>query len=232
MMTKFNFKYLFVFWAMVLSLMFIPVCKEAHALFDAGSMVSQVPNTIQQYANKVTTYANKVVKWTLQAYKSVQDFFKKLFSRKNTKVPGTKKIKESKVADIKSEDSIREAFPKLFFQYPSLDPTDQHKYEAKGEEFYEDTLIEAFTAVRELEKKLVQIDTQIAQAKTDYSQADDMNKGLENNYMINATTDQLMAIIQELVAIKSQLIAANAVHGEVDPLYTGDDQVIVNFNSK
>ena len=50
--------------------------------------------------------------------------------------------------------------------------------------------------------------------------------------MINATTDQLMAIIQELVAIKSQLVAANAVHGEVDPLYTGDDQVIVNFNSK
>lgn len=232
MMIKFSFKYLFVFWAMVLSLTFIPVCKEAHALFDAGSMVSQVPNTIQQYANKVTTFANKVVKATLQAYKSIEDFFKKLFSRKNTKVPGTKEIKESKVADIKSEESIREAFPKLFFQYPSLDPTEQHKYEAKGEEFYEDTLIEAFTAVRELEKDLIKIDTQIAQAKTDYSQADDMNKGLENNYMINATTDQLMAIIQELVAIKSQLVAANAVHGEVTPLYTGDDKSGVNFNSK
>lgn len=231
-MTKFNFKYLFVFWGMVLSLMFIPVCKEAHALFDAGSMVSQVPNTIQSYANKVTTFANKVIKKTLQIYKSIQDFFKNLFSRKNTKVPGTKEIKKSKVADIKSEESIREAFPKLFFQYPSMDPVHMHKYEAEGEEFYEDTLIEAFTAVRELEKKLVEIDTQIAQAKTDYSQADDMNKGLENNYMINVTTDKLMAYIQELVAIKSQLIAAKAVYSEVVPLYTGDEQVIVNFNSK
>ena len=232
MMTKFNFKYLFVLWGMALSLMFIPVNKEAHALFDAGSMVSHVPNTIQQYANKVTTYANKVIKGTLQVYKSIQDFFKNLFSRKKTKVPGTKEIKESKVADIKSEESIREAFPKLFFQYPSLDPTYQHKYEAEGEEFYEDTLIEAFTAVRELEKQLGALDTKIAEAKTQYSQADDMNKGLENNYMINVTTDQLMTIIQELVAIKSQLVAANAVHGEVKPLYSGDEESGVNFNSK
>lgn len=231
-MKKYSFKYLFVFLALVVSLTCAPVYKEAHALFDPGSMVTQVPNTIKSYANKVTTFANKIVKATLQAYKSIQDFFKNLFSKKSTKIPGTKEIKKSKVADIEDEASIRSAFQKLFFQYPSLDPTVQSKYQEEGQEFYEDTIIESFTAVRELEKQLGALDTKIAEAKTQYTKADDLNGGLNNNYMINVTTDQLLTIIQELVAIKSQLVAANGVHGEVKPLYTGNEVSGVNFNSK
>ncbi len=223
-MTKFSFKYLFIFLAMSFSLTCAPVYKEAHALFDPGSMVTQVPNTIKSYANKVTTFANKVVKGILQAYKSIQDFFKNLFSKKSTKVPGTKEIKKSKVADIEDEASVREAFPKLFFQYPSLDPVVQRQYREKGQEFYEDTVIEAFTAVRELEKQLGALDVKIAETKTQYTKADDLNGGLNNNYMINVATDQVLTIIQELVAIKSQLTAARAVESEVDPLYTGNEE--------
>lgn len=231
-MINFRIKHLFIFLVMTFSLTCAPIYKEAQALFDPGSMVSQVPNTIQSFASKVTTYANKVIKTTLQIYKSIEDFFKNLFSRKNSGVPGTKKIKKSTVANIEDENSIREVFPKLFFQYPSNDPTQKHKYEAEGQEFYEDTFIEAFTAVRELEKQLGEMDIKIAEAKTQYTQADSLNKGLNNNIMINMTMDQVLTIVQELVAIKAQLVAAKAVQGEVKPLYMGDDEAGVDFDSK
>lgn len=202
---------------MVLSLTIMP--KDASALFDPGSLATQVPNTVGSVANKAATYANKVIRTTLQTYKSLQDFFKNLFGRKETKIPGTKEIKESKIVDVNNEEAIREVFPSLFFRYPSNDPDEQLAYKHEGQEFFEDTMIEAFTAVRELEKKLITIDAQIVTAEKEYTQAEDLNGGLYNKYMISATTDQVLMVIQELVAIKSQMTAAYAVHGEVDPLY-------------
>ena len=123
-----------------------------------------------------------------------------------------------------SEEEIRKVFPGLFFRYPSSNPDDQLAYKHEGQEFFEDTMIEAFTAVRELEKKLTEIDTQIVTAEQQYTKADDMNGGLYNKYMISATTDQILMVIQELVAIRSQMTAAYAVHGEVEPLYMGTDE--------
>lgn len=210
---------LFIFFSMIISLTFLPINNDAVAFFDPGSLTTQVPNTVASVANKVATYANKAIKATLQAYKSLEDFFKNLFSRKKTKIPGTKVIKESKVVDVADEAAIRDVFPTLFFRYPSEDPDEQLAYEHEGQEFFEDTIIEAFTAVRELEKKILEIDTQIVTAEKEYTKAEDLNGGLYNKYMISATTDQMLIVIQELVAIKSQLTAAYAVHGEVDPLY-------------
>lgn len=218
MMNKLCLK-LFIFSCMVISLTFLPLKNDAMAFFDPGSLTTQVPNTVASVANKVTTYANKAIKATLQVYKSIEDFFKNLFSRKKTKIPGTKVIKESKVVDVSDEEAIREIFPELFFRYPSENPDEQLMYEREGQEFFEDTMIEAFTAVRELEKKMIELDTQIVTAEKEYTKADDLNGGLYNKYMISATTDQILIVIQELVAIKSQMTAAYAVHGEVDPLY-------------
>lgn len=210
-----------LFILMVVFLMFqiLFQSREAQALFDPGSLATQAPNTVQSVTNQATTLANKVIKGTLQLYKSIEDFFSNLFSRKETKVPGTKTIKESKVADISSEEAIRTAFPTLFFRYPSEDPNEQLAYKHEAQEFFEDTMIEAFTAVRELEKELVKIDEQIVTAEKEYTQAEDLNGGLYNRYMISATTNQVLMTIQELVAIKSQMTAAYAVHGEVEPLY-------------
>lgn len=218
MMNKLYLK-LFIFSCLIISLIFLPLKNEAMAFFDPGSLTTQVPNTVASVANKVTTYANKAIKATLQVYKSIEDFFKNLFSRKKTKIPGTKVIKESKIVDVSDEEAIREVFPKLFFRYPSEDPDEQLMYEREGQEFFEDTMIEAFTAVRELDKKMIELDTQIVTAEKEYTKADDLNGGLYNKYMISATTDQILIVIQELVAIKSQMTAAYAVHGEVDPLY-------------
>ena len=211
--------HLFIFISLIISLTIIPIKNDAIALFDPGSLATQVPNTVAAVTNKVTTYANKVIKITLQVYKSIEDFFKNLFSRKNTKIPGTKTIKESKIVDITDEAAVRDIFPTLFFRYPSNEPDDQLAYKHEGQEFFEDTIIEAFTAVRELEKKVTEIDMQIVTAEQNYTQAEDLNGGLYNKYMISATTDQVLIVIQELVAIKAQLTAAYAVHGEVEPLY-------------
>ncbi len=215
---------LFIFINMLIVLTLLPLRNDAVAFFDPGSLTTQVPNTVASVANKVATYANKVIKMTLQAYKSLEDFFKNLFSRKETKIPGTKVIKESKVVDVADEEAIREKFPTLFFRYPSEDPDEQLAYKHEGQEFFEDTMIEAFTAVRELEKKLLEVDTQIVTAEKEYTQAEDLNGGLYNKYMISATTDQVLIVIQELTAIKSQMTAAYAVHGEVEPLYMKEDK--------
>ncbi len=210
---------LFILIFVTLNLIIFPIQNEAIALFDAGSLTTQVPNTINSAINKATSYANKIVKKTLQIYKSVQDFFKGLFSKKDTKIPGTKQIVESKVIDISNEEEIREIFPELFFRYPSKNINIQNAYKHKGQEFYEDTMIEAFTAVREMEKQLLKLDMEIVRVENEYTKAEDMNTGLYNRYMISQSTDQVMALIQELVAIKAQMTAAFAVKGEVEPLY-------------
>ncbi len=215
---------LFILVMIIFSVLTLFSKAQAFPLFDPGSLASQVGNTVTATANKVTTFNNKVVKGILQTYKSIEDFFANLFTRKETKVPGTKEIKESKVADMSSEESIRETFPELFFRYPSFDPNIQLAYKHEGKEFFEDTMIEAFTAVREMEKQLIKLDEEIAKTEEDYSDAEDLNGGLNNIYMISAQTDKVMTIIQELVAIKSQMTAAYAVYGEVDPIYAAQEK--------
>lgn len=220
-MSGINLKLLFV--SLMVSLVLFTNRAEAVAFFDPGSMATQVVNGVNATLNKVSTFANKVVKGTLNKLKALADKFTSRFSKKEeTKVPGTKEIKESKIADIYNENSIKPAFKKLFFEYPSDQERIQRLYDDKQREFYDDTIIEAFTAVRELEKNLVKLDKKIADASTTYTEAEDYNGGLYNNYKIEVETDQLLMIIQELVAIKAQLASASAMRDKVKPLYHGE----------
>ena len=167
-MSGFNLKLLFI--CLVVSLVFFSSRAEAIGFFDPGSMATQVVNGVNATLNKVSTIANKVVKGTLNKLKALVDKFTSRFNKKEeTKIPGTKEIKESKIADIYDENSIRPAFQKLFFEYPSDQERIQLQYDDKRREFYDDTIIEAFTAVRELEKNLVAIDKRIATAGTTYT---------------------------------------------------------------
>lgn len=228
-MSGFNLKLLFV--CLVVSLVFFSNRAEAVGFFNPGSMATQVVNGVNATLNKVSTIANKVVKGTLNKLKALVDKFTSRFNKKEeTKIPGTKEIKESKIADIYDENSIRPAFQKLFFEYPSDQERIQLLYDDKRREFYDDTIIEAFTAVRELEKNLVKIDKKIAAAGTTYTKADDYNGGLYNNYMIEVETDELMMIIQELVAIKAQMAAASAMRDKVKPLYHGKASVGIQLD--
>ncbi len=218
-MMKNSLAKLFILVIVTLNLVIIPLNNDAMAIFDPGSLTTQIPNTVNSVTNKVTSFTNNIVKKTLQLYKSAKDFFKGLFSRKNTQLPGTKKIEESKVVDITSEEEIRNIYPELFFRYPSKDINVRNAYKEERQEFYEDTIIEAFTAARQMEKKLLEMDMEIVRLEEDYTKAEDLNQGLYNRYMIDQTTDQYLAMLQELVALKAQMQSAYYTRFEIEPTY-------------
>lgn len=188
---------------------------------DPGAMATQIINDVNAEINRVGSLVMGNVKKALNNIKSLVDKFKNILSKKDNKVPGTKEIQESKAVDIYDENSIRPAFQELFFEYPSDQPRIQIAYKAKGREFYDDTLIEAFTAVRELEKSSLKLDQKIIDYTKETRDAKDRNQGLYNLYRINQATDELMMILQELVAIKAQMVAAGAVLNRVEPLFNG-----------
>lgn len=210
-------------------LSFCLISSRANAFFgllpscvnDPGAMATQIINNVNAEINKIGSTVMKGVKKALNNIKSLVDKFENMLSKKDNKVPGTKEIEKSSLVDIYDENSIRPAFHKLFFEFPSDQPRIQQAYSAKGREFYDDTLIEAFTAVRELEKSSMKLNQKIIDYKKEAQKADDRNTGIYNLYRINQATDELMMITQELVAIKVQMAAARAVLNRVEPLYNG-----------
>ena len=59
-------------------------------------------------------------------------------------------IAKCKVANMKNESEVREAFIKLFLQYPTTKPAKMAEYEAIGRQFQMDSTIEAIVTGREL----------------------------------------------------------------------------------
>lgn len=205
---------------------------DAFSFFDPGSGASQAINTINETAGKVETFVNDTVKGNLNEIKSTVDGYVSDFSlkKKESKIPGTKDIVESKIAKNNDETAVKAAIHKIAFSYTSPMEIEQRKYNAKGQELYEDVVIEAATAVDNIEKDLILIDQQIATAITDSSNAEDYNKTLYNSYKMDLATDQVLSRIQELMAINAQLIAARAIADEVEPLYYGPANTGIKFN--
>lgn len=203
-------------------LMSLLMCtSRAEATIDFGMMITQIPRTVGQTVNGVITEANRIIKTTLAIIKSVQDIFAGIFSKKGNKIPGTKEIVESRLVDIYDENSLSQGFKTTFLTYPSEDRQVQLLYLAKGTQFYQDTVIEAFTSVRELEKTKIELEAKVATAETDFLKGGDYNTVLFNNYQANITTYDLLSTIQELVAIKTQLATANFIREQVQPVYYG-----------
>lgn len=225
-----NFKNKFLFTAIFCGCLFYSTVSQAFLLsflkglppvpvFDPGSLATQIPNNLNATLNQVATLNSKIVKQYLSKVKSVLEKYLDKLDKSEVKIPGTKSLEESSVADIYDEVSIREAYKKLFFTYPSDDIHVQNRYKEKGIEFFNDTVIEAFTSVRELEKEIIAYDDKILEWQKEYTEAKDYNVGLYNNFKTSQALDELMIIVQELIAIKTQLQAASAVRGTVEPLY-------------
>lgn len=51
-------------------------------------------------------------------------------------------------ADVYDPDSIEDAVQKLFFTYPAYEKFEKDKYDAYRDKFYEDSIIEIYTASR------------------------------------------------------------------------------------
>lgn len=226
-MVKCKSKFLFIFF--LLSFLFMSSNAKALGFLgllpsfvhDPGAMATQFINNVNAEINKYGSIVMGEVKKTLNGIKSLVDQFKNLLGKKEDKVPGTKEIEKSKIVDIYDENSIKPAFQELFFEYPSDQPRIQLAYKDKGREFYEDTLIEAFTAVRELEKSSNKLNQKIIDITNETRKSDNRNQGLYNLYRINQGIDEVATILQELIAIKAQMAAASAVLNRVEPLYNG-----------
>ena len=87
---------------------------------------------------------------------------KKDKNKKEKAVPGSKKIAECKIADIEKPSSVKKAFYKLFLAYPSDKSDEMAAYRDKASEFYQDTIVEAYVASRELEKELDELEKNFA----------------------------------------------------------------------
>lgn len=221
-----------LFLSLVMGLSLISTKVEAFAFFDPGSGATQALNTVNETAGKVETFVNDTVKGNLNNIKSSVDKFTSNFmkKKKESKLPGTKEIVESKIAKNDDEVSVKTAITTIAFRYTSPMEIEQRKYREKRQELYEDIIIEAATAVDNVEKDLNTVDQQIATTISESSNAEDYNTALYNSYKMDLATDQVLTRVQELQAIKAQVISARAIADEVDPLYYGAVSSGIQFN--
>ena len=150
-------------------------------VIDVADDAVYYSNLATNFINNATTQMNVAIQTiNLQATALLSKFVGKFqgfmggIFKKKQKLPSTKQIEESTVADIYDPVSVQSAMYPMFFQYPAdCDDTTNHEnmedckyYNAMRREFYEDTVIEIYTAVRELEKKFPEIETSMASLET------------------------------------------------------------------
>ncbi|MBQ8464489.1 MAG: hypothetical protein IJ545_00600 [Alphaproteobacteria bacterium] len=191
-------------------------------------------NLATNVVNNATTQMNVVVQtMNLQATSLLSKFVGKFqgfmggIFKKKQELPGTKKIEESTVADIYDPVSVQKAMYPMFFEYPAdcddtSDPENAKNceyYKQMRSEFYEDTVIEIYTAVRELEKKFPEIEESIASLETSLAAGEKgaenpengKNAIIKNLYNTYDTLNSILKIIEEIEAMKAQYFAAQAI---------------------
>lgn len=167
-----------------------------------------------------------------------------LHKKPNTpNIPVARKIENSTVADIQDEDSLAEAFEKLFMRYPLdiLDefPEDQtavrNAYDDMGKMYVNDSLIEMYLAVRSLDERMSMLKAEFDKLSSCYVQgngsagqegslcqgasATDANQGIWNNYYrINLIYDSMLRITEELNAIYANYEVTQAMRRGLRPL--------------
>lgn len=164
-----------------------------------------------------------------------------IFQKKgdSTWITSSRKIKNSKIADIKDEDSIVEAFHTLFLtypadvlaEYPNNPEAVKQAYVEKGVEFGNDAMLEMYITVRELEEKLVTLKKEFDELSACYVQGESSNSDLcesasttdnelgvwTNYYKINSIYDSVLKITEELTVLKAQYEVSQAIQAGIEP---------------
>lgn len=117
---------------------------------EAATVGKGVQETVLT-AKKLQTATQNTINNTRAALNSVFNFdFKALTD--GTQNPGQMEIVSCEVGDISADvydpDSIEDAVQKLFFTYPAYEKFEKDKYDAYRDKFYEDSIIEIYTASR------------------------------------------------------------------------------------
>lgn len=134
---------------------FCPMCV-APAISTAVSyydQVKEIRKDLEKYTDMTTlkqmalTYAAKMGTTTFNKWKQSKEKRKKIISYART-------IKDSTIADLKDEASVKDAFIKLFMQYPSDKAQVKEAYKTLGEQLKMDTTMEMYLTAIEMEKEL------------------------------------------------------------------------------
>ena len=155
-------------------------------------------------------------------------------------ISSARKIEKSKIADITDEDSIVEAFYELFLTYPTDIIAEfphnpeavKQAYRNKSVEFGNDTMVEMYITVRELEEKMQTLKEEYESLRTCYvegnadssdicesaSPNDDELGVWSNYYKLNAIYDSILKITEELMVLKAQYEVAQAVQAGIEPM--------------
>lgn len=138
------------------SVQFCAMCTPA-----AVQTVTQMYSTVKSVTGNISS--DTIVKGALQSLKSYglnlgKSKLNKLINKERNRkklVSYSRTIKESTVAgDLTDEEKVKQAFIKLFLQYPSTKSNVKKLYRLKGEQLQLDTALEMYITARELEKDM------------------------------------------------------------------------------
>ena len=224
----------------VLALMLICGSK-AHALFNIFKFGGTIPvvgaveiptetvRLVQGYLSEATALKNQITDEAVNLQKSVKSVYSGEATASVAKeaIKGSKTIAESKIANIKEPASVEQALDILFFKYPSDDNNTRNAYRKKAVAFYDDTVLEAYTAARQLDKRLEEEirplveklpENLVVSGEGGGETPDSLNATYVNYYKAYQALDSIMAVVNEINAIKAQMRAALAIRNEITPL--------------
>ena len=251
-MRKYGIRILSTFFLAALSFseayafMMPPVLPTSPSL-DFGGDAMLTAEGIAKKSLAVVDEAQRVQGEVISSLKSVDLKFPfkldtSLFAKKGDGmwISSARKIEKSKIADITDEDSIVEAFYELFLTYPTDIIAEfphnpeavKQAYRNKSVEFGNDTMVEMYITVRELEEKMQTLKEEYESLRTCYvegnadssdicesaSPNDDELGVWSNYYKLNAIYDSILKITEELMVLKAQYEVAQAVQAGIEPM--------------
>lgn len=193
------------------------------SLKTVGSTTSAVTSGVNNFTQEMTSKVKAAKKKFTDKFTGV---FDKLGDKKKKAVPASKTIAKTQIADIYQPTSVKKAFYKLFLANPDKNSDINAAYRAIATDFYNDTLVEIYTSVRELEKEMAALtakvngltDTLVAGGGGDGAEAANDNNGAwKNAYIAYDTMNELLKVTEELVAMRAQYEAASALKDYISP---------------
>ncbi len=204
-------------------------------VFEPTSTASELAKNVSTAVTKVRSAVNRGKQEIGNLRSALSLNFNSMFGLRldNKPIAGAKVLEEPSV-DPLNESEVKQYVYKLFLTYPSHEIPVQVKYRKMAQDFYDDSVLEAYSAAREVERylfgdvaaKFAELQSRLHEGGGDgASSPEALNEVLYNNYLAFQTIDTITRVLQETTAIKSQLRAARAISDVVEPLeYPAPDQ--------
>ncbi len=227
----------------ILSLLFLS--NNTHAFFITKLLQGPVQLPMPDPADEVASTMQTIVQTTASSYKtynstqnqvnnmrtalnSVYDFeFSAVVDGRNN--PGNRKISQCKIngekIDIYNAASIEKAFQFLFFEYPYYTAEITSNYDNNRKKFYQDNLVEFYTASQQLEldmeERVKPIISSAAECVRNGGCGIPSSDGnTESLYALSKALeamDNILMLIQKAEALKAQFTAVKAMN-KIEPI--------------